>query len=176
MLLATWGPPVVCVYVYVCVLNPVQLFDTPWTVAHLASLSMGFPRQQYWSRLPFPPPGVLPNPGIEPVSPALVGRFFTTEIPENHWFSIACGHNAAYFAWKAQGRNTLVSLLRCMLTQEPLVKLWERGPELQLPLRWLFSPRTLKDKEEATPVSTETSCGKSLTRYFIHISWHAFTL
>ena len=85
-------------YVYVCVLNPVQLFDTPWTVAHLASLSMGFPRQQYWSRLPFPPPGVLPNPGIEPVSPALVGRFFTTEIPENHWFSIACGHNAAYFA------------------------------------------------------------------------------
>ena len=88
----------VCVCVYVCVLNPVQLFDTPLTASHEVSLSMGFHRQQYWSRLPFPPPRVLPDPGIEPVSPALVGRFFTTEIPEKHWFSIACGHNAAYFA------------------------------------------------------------------------------
>ena len=49
-----------CVSVCVCVLNAVQLFETPWTVA---SLSLGFPRQQYWSRLLFPPPGVLPNPG-----------------------------------------------------------------------------------------------------------------
>ena len=41
----------------------------------------GFPRQEYWSRLPFPPPGDLPNPGIERTSPALAGRFFTTEPP-----------------------------------------------------------------------------------------------
>ena len=41
----------------------------PWTVAHLAPLSMGFFRQEYWSGLPFPPPGDLPNPGIEPESP-----------------------------------------------------------------------------------------------------------
>ena len=57
---------------------------TPWTVAHQAPLSMGFSRQKYWSRLPFPPPGVLPDPGIEAaslVSPALAGRFFTTEPP-----------------------------------------------------------------------------------------------
>jgi len=40
---------------------------------------MGFPRQEYWSGLPFPSPGDLPDPGIEPMSPALVGRFFTTE-------------------------------------------------------------------------------------------------
>ena len=40
---------------------------------------MGFPRQEYWSELPFPSPGDLSNPGIEPISPALVGRFFTTE-------------------------------------------------------------------------------------------------
>ena len=46
-------------------------FGTPWTVAHLASLSMGFPRQEYWSGLPFPSPGDLPDPRIEPVSPAL---------------------------------------------------------------------------------------------------------
>ena len=43
---------------------------TPWTVARQAPLSMGFSRQEYWSGLPFPSPGDLPNPGIEPVSPA----------------------------------------------------------------------------------------------------------
>ena len=62
-------------------LSCVQLFATPWTVAHQAPLSMAFPRQEYWSGLPFPPPGDLPDPGIEPASPALAGRFFTTEPP-----------------------------------------------------------------------------------------------
>ena len=47
----------------------VQLFATPWTVASQAPLSMGFPRQEFWSGLPFPPPEDLPGPGIEPVSP-----------------------------------------------------------------------------------------------------------
>ena len=59
----------------------VQLFATPWTVAHQAPLSMGFSRQEYWSGLPYPPPGDLPNPGIEPVSLmslALAGGLFTT--------------------------------------------------------------------------------------------------
>ena len=54
---------------------------SPWTVAHQAPLSMGFSRQEYWSGSPFPPPGDLPNPGIEPlsvISPALAGGFFTT--------------------------------------------------------------------------------------------------
>ena len=62
---------------------------TPWIVALQAPLSMGFSRQEYWSGLPFPPPGDLPNPDIEPaslMSPALVGGFFTTsttwEAPE----------------------------------------------------------------------------------------------
>ena len=54
---------------------------TPRTVAHQAPLSMGFPRQEYWSGLPFSSPGHLPDPGIEPVSPALVGGFFTAEAP-----------------------------------------------------------------------------------------------
>ena len=57
-------------------------FATPRTVARQALLSMGFSRQEYWSGLPFPPSGDLPDPGIEPTSlasPALVGRFFTTE-------------------------------------------------------------------------------------------------
>ena len=60
-------------------------FETPWTVAHQAPLSMGFSRQEYWSGSPFPSPGDLPDPGIQPtspVSPALAGRFFTTEPSE----------------------------------------------------------------------------------------------
>ena len=58
---------------------------TPWTVASQAPLSIGFPRQEYWSGLPLPTPGVLSNPRIKPTSPALqavswvVGRFFTAE-------------------------------------------------------------------------------------------------
>ena len=44
---------------------------TPWTVAHQAPLSMEFPKQEYWSGLPFPPPGHIPNPGVDPKSPAL---------------------------------------------------------------------------------------------------------
>ena len=72
----------------VCVLNRSIMSDsvTPWTVAHQVPLSIGFPRQEYWSVLPFPTPGDLPNPGIKPrssASPALAGRFFTTEIPRN---------------------------------------------------------------------------------------------
>ena len=51
-------------------------FVTPWTVAYQASLSMGFPRQEFWSGLPLPSPGDLPEPGIKPVSPAFTGRFF----------------------------------------------------------------------------------------------------
>ena len=58
----------------------VQLFATPWTVAHQAPLSQGFSRREYWSGLPCPPSGGLADPGIEPgslMSPALAGRFFT---------------------------------------------------------------------------------------------------
>ena len=58
-------------------LSRVQLFSTPWTVACQAPLSMGFSRQEYWSGLPFPSPGDLPNPGIEPRSPALEADAFT---------------------------------------------------------------------------------------------------
>ena len=62
-------------------LSPVRLFATPWTAARQAPLSKGLPRQEYWSGLPFPSPGDLPDPGIEPASPALAGRFLTTEPP-----------------------------------------------------------------------------------------------
>ena len=57
-------------------------FRTPWTVAHQAPLSMGFFRQEYWSGLPCPPPGDLPNLGIEPRSPALQADSLTSEPPK----------------------------------------------------------------------------------------------
>ena len=66
-------------------------FYDPQTVAHQTPLSMGFSRQEYRSGLPFPTPGDLPDPGIEPVSlssPALVGRFFTTVPPEKYYLTI----------------------------------------------------------------------------------------
>ena len=63
-------------------LSCVQLFAIPWTVTCHASLFMGFPRQEYWSGLPFPPLGIPPDPEIEPVSPispALADSLFTIE-------------------------------------------------------------------------------------------------
>ena len=60
------------------VLSCVRLLVTPWTIAHQALLSMGLFEQEYWSGLPFLPLGDLPDPGVEPASPALAGGFFTT--------------------------------------------------------------------------------------------------
>ena len=59
----------------------VCLFATPWTKAYQAPLSMGFSRQEYWSGLPFPSPGDLPNPGIEPESSALQTDDLPSELP-----------------------------------------------------------------------------------------------
>ena len=62
-------------------LSHVQLFAIPWTVAYQASLSMGFSRPEYMSRLPFPSPGDLPDPGIEPRSPTLQADASASEPP-----------------------------------------------------------------------------------------------
>ena len=62
-------------------LSRVRLFVTPWTVAYQAPLSMGFSRQEYWSGLPFPSPGDLPDPGIQPEFPALEADALTSELP-----------------------------------------------------------------------------------------------
>ena len=62
-------------------LSRVWLFATPWAVAYQAPPSMGFPRQECWSELPFPPPGDLPNPGIEPWSPILQADALLSEPP-----------------------------------------------------------------------------------------------
>ena len=79
-----WEPPMRSITWCICAQLPTQvrLFVTPWNVACLTPLSMGFSRQEYWRGLPFPPPSHLPDPGIEPVSPVLASGFFFFF---NHW-------------------------------------------------------------------------------------------
>ena len=73
-------------------LSRVRLFATPWTVAHQAPPSMEFSRQEYWSGLPFPSPGDLPDPGIEPGSPALQAEALLSEPygPIRVFFQASC--------------------------------------------------------------------------------------
>ena len=69
-----------------CMLSGVRLVVTPRTLVHQTLLSVGIPRQECWSGLPFPPPGDPPDPGIKPASPAptaLAGKFLATEPPGN---------------------------------------------------------------------------------------------
>ena len=65
---------------WACLVGRDWLFETPWNVARQPPLSVGFSRQEYWSGLPFPPPGDLPDPGIKLMPPASGGGFFTTEL------------------------------------------------------------------------------------------------
>ena len=77
-------------------LSHVRLFVTQWTVAHQAPPSMEFSRQEYWSELPFPSPGDLPNPGIEPGSPALQAGALPSEPPGNHFRVETVNHTHMY--------------------------------------------------------------------------------
>ena len=69
-------------------LSRVQFLATPWTVAYQAPPSLGFSRQEYWSGLPFPSPGDLPNPGIEPGSPVLQADALPSEPPGKSKYKI----------------------------------------------------------------------------------------
>ena len=76
LLLPGWVVPVLSLLLLLSCSVVSDSFATPWTVAlQVPPLSMGFPREEYWRRLPFPPPGDLPNSGMEPASPALIGRW-----------------------------------------------------------------------------------------------------
>ena len=84
-------------------LSHVRLFVTALTVSHQAPLSVEFSRQEYWRGLPFPTPGDLPDSGIEPMSPEVAGRFFTTVPPGKPHYLLYThdptfrGTNAAFF-------------------------------------------------------------------------------
>ena len=86
----------------VCVLSRVWLCVTPWTIARQAPLSMGLSRKEYCSGLSFPPPGDCPDPGMEPASPELAGRFFTIDPPGKRGIVVCsillCGHTTFYFS------------------------------------------------------------------------------
>ena len=81
-----WG---LCVLVAHCV----QFFATPWTIAHQALLSMGFPRQERWSGLPFPSPGDFPDPGVKPRSPVLQANSLLSEAPGSPQWGLLRGLN-----------------------------------------------------------------------------------
>ena len=86
-------------------LSHVQLFVTLWTIDCQAVLSMAFSRQEYWSGLPFPPPGDLPNPGIQPTSPASPA-LQADSLPLSHYGSVG-KHTKKQFVYLSQqiGRN-----------------------------------------------------------------------
>ena len=89
----------------------IQLFATPWTAAHQTPLSMGLSRQEYWSGLPCPPPGDLPDSGIKPMclaSPALAGGFFTTSTTQE---ALYC--SSVQFSSVAQSCTTLCNPMDC---------------------------------------------------------------
>ena len=100
----------VCTNLIVGLSSVTQLCPTlcnPMAITHQTPLSMGFSRQEYWSGLPFPSPGYLPNSGIEPMtlaSPALAGRFFTTVSPgksHSSWISQRAWLKRLYFSEKS---------------------------------------------------------------------------
>ena len=97
----------------------VWLSATPWTVAYQATLSMGFSRQEYWSGLPFPSPGDLPDPGIDPGSPALQADALTSEPAGDHLLSTDHTHlHRHLLVWRSPHPHPLLSTL------PPGVSLW----------------------------------------------------
>ena len=114
-----------CVCVCVCVLRGfscIRLFVTPWTAAHQAPLSMGFSRQEYWRGLPCPPPGDLPNPGIElefPASSALQVH----SLPVSHQGSL---HTLSCIS----SNPTLVYSLQKKKREVESIPFWASGSEI----------------------------------------------
>ena len=125
-------------------LSRIQLSSTPWTARHQAPLSMGLSWQEYWSGLPFPPPGDLPDPGIEPVS---------SNCRTLHCVSCTAGHQRSpkeicgkptivfFLKWVPTLKSGFPFLYSIYLTLSPF-----RSHRLCcLPFSWVFSPSTHKN-------------------------------
>ena len=105
-------------------LSHVQLFATPWTVTHQAPPSMGFSRQEYWSGLPFPSPGDLPNPGIEPRSPALQADTLTSEPPGKPIYNSRTINRQGTSRQKILGSQDWLAIRHTHLHYQPLLLGW----------------------------------------------------
>ena len=118
--------------VYCAVSSCVQLFTTPWIVAHQASLSIEFSRQEYWSGLPFPSPGDLPNPGIEHGSPSLQAGTLLSEPPGK---LPTLGSSRVFLCKNPGASDKLLSQLPNPDLRRPQQKSQRHGilPALQLP-------------------------------------------
>ena len=116
----TWfGVCIYCEMICCCLVakSYIRLLVTPWPIACQTPLSMGFPRQEYCSGLPFPSPGDRPDSGIQPASPALAGRFFITE-PWNRVIKSLASHRK-WIAIKPRGKFWVVF---CVLLQQWALK------------------------------------------------------
>ena len=113
-------------------------FATPWTVAHQAPLSIGFPRQEYWSELPFPSPGNLPDPEIESTSPAPAGGFLTTKPPGKpiHVHLDKWIRTNPYIQVHTQNSE------KCSKNSRPFVSLWLRAKRRCLQMKPASGPWT----------------------------------
>ena len=148
---------------YICsccclVISHVWLFATPWTVA---PPSMGFPWQEYWSWWPFPPSWDLPDPKIEPVSPALAGGFFTTDPPgkpRNTWWGT--GDQIANTHWIIEkAREFQKNIYFCFIDYAKAFdcvnhnKLWEILQEMGIPHHLTCLLRNTYAGQEATVIT-----------------------
>ena len=109
-------PPLLLVVVSVSVTKSCPTLATPWTVGRQAPLSMGFSRQEYWSGLPFPSPGDLPDPGIEHGSPAWQADSLPTELQSTPLVHLLCW-SVYWFSW-------FLSLQVCPLLKPPPLLVW----------------------------------------------------
>ena len=128
-------------------LSHVRLFATLWTVAHQAPLSMGFSRQEYWSELPCPPPGDLPNPGIESRSSTLQADSLLSEPPGKLPNVVVPVFTSIYilsFYWAYEKKMELGSLHACILSCFSHVRLFTtlRTVTCQAPLSMGFYRQT----------------------------------
>ena len=130
-------------------------FAMPWTVAWQAPLCMGFPRQKYWSVLPFPSRRDLPDPGIKPASPALAGWIFTTELPGKPKIQpyLQASKSACHrFTDDSKGHRTPRSEIEEFITRGT----WDNG-NLRLPSvplashQFPFSPKLCEDDTVVGP-------------------------
>ena len=118
-----------CFQACVQLLSHVWLFVTPWTVAHQAPLSMGFSKQEYWSGLPFPPPGDPPDPEIEPVSLVLQADSLTP----SHWGAGGGGGGFLYFPVSRVNHQEWVDVCWLPGLREQICRSWREFWPLRAP-------------------------------------------